>query len=542
MKKKKMFHYSIVLLTTLLVLSGCSSKNSSGTSSNVLRIARDTDIKTLDGSLATDGMSFEVLKAFTEGLVDYDKDGVVIPRLAKSWDVSEDGLKYTFNLRDDAKWSNGDAVTAQDFVYSWQRTVDPNTKADYAMIIADAGIKNAAEITAGNVPVDELGVKALDDHTLELTLSATVPYLMELLTFPTFHPMNQKFVESKGDSYAKSKDDLVSNGPFVLTEWTPGNSWKLSKNEDYYDADSIKIDGIDYKVLSDYQTAALEFDKGNLDKTKISSELVSRYNTNDAYTKQPLGYLWFIAPNNDNPDLQNKDLRLALAYAIDRKHIVDDIMGDGSLAAEFIVPVGLATGPDGKDFRDSSDTFLAYDKAKAQAHLDAAKSALGKSDFKFELLIEDSQESKTNAEAIQADLNELDGLNIEITTVPKKDRLDRMKASNFELGLTRWGPDYADPYTFMGSLFVTGTPYNYQNYSNADYDALIAKTAPGGDLSTDAEARWQAFKDAEKLLLDEAGVIPIWQSSDALLINPKVSGIELHVVGMPSFRNVVIAD
>lgn len=542
MKKKKMFRYSVLLFTSLLVLSACGSKDPATRSGNVLRIARDTDIKTLDGSLATDGMSFEILKTFTEGLVDYDKDGVVISRLAKSWDISADGLTYTFKLRDDAKWSNGDPVTAHDFVYSWQRTVDPQTKADYAMIIADAGIKNAAEITAGNVPVSELGVKAVDDHTLELSLSATVPYLMELLTFPTFHPMNEKFVTEKGANYAKSKDDLVSNGPFVLTEWTPGNSWKLTKNKDYYGAEATKIDGIEYKVLSDYQTAALEFDKGNIDMTKISSELVSRYNANDAYTKQPLGYLWFIAPNNDNPDLKNKDLRLALGYGIDRKHIVDDIMGDGSIAAEFVVPVGLSTGPDGKDFRDSSDKYLQYDKDKAQKHLNDAKTALNKTDFKFELLIEDSQESKTNAEAIQADLNELDGLTIEITTVPKKDRLDRMKASNYELGLTRWGPDYADPFTYMGTLFVTGTAYNYQNYSNAEYDAMVAKTAPGGELSTDSVARWQTFKDAEKLLLSEAGVVPIWQSSDALLVNPKVKGIEMHVVGLPSFRNVVIAD
>lgn len=542
MKKKNKFRYSILLLTSLLVLSACGKSDPGGSSDKVLRIARDTDIKTLDGSLATDGMSFEVINAFTEGLVAYDKDGVVVSRMAKSWTISDDGLTYTFALRDDAKWSNGDAVTANDFVYSWQRTVDPSTKAEYAIIIADAGIKNAAEITAGDLPATDLGVKAVDDHTLEVTLSAAVPFFMELITFPTFNPLNEEFVKSKGADYAKSPEGLISNGPFVLTKWVPGSSWSLDKNATYYDADAVKLNGIQYKVLSDYQTAALEFDKGTIDFTKISSELVTRYKDSEAFNKQPLGYVWYIAPNHENEELANADLRLALGYGVDRKHVVDDIMGDGSLAADFIVPVGLATGPDGKDFRDTSARFLTYDKATAQAHLDKAKTALSKTEFKFDLLIEDSQESRTNAEAIQADLNELDGLTISITTLPKSERLDRMKAGNFELGLTRWGPDYADPYTFLGTLFITDSPYNYANYSNPEYDALIAKTSPGGELSTNAEERWATFKKAEAVLLDEAGVVPIWQSSDAQLISPKVTGIEQHVVGMTSYRNVVIAD
>lgn len=543
MKEKKRFRYLIMLLASVFVLSACSSKDKpSGAGDKVLHIVKDTDIKTLDGSLATDGISFEVLTAMTDGLIAYDKDGVVVPRIAKDWTISDDGLTLTFNLRDDAKWSNGDAVSANDFVYSWRRTVDPATKAEYALIIADAGIKNAAAITAGDLPVTDLGVAADGDHTLVVTLSASVPYILELLTFPTFYPMNEKFVTEKGDSYAKSKDDLISNGPFVLTEWTPGSSWALAKNADYYDADAVKIDGLDFKLLSDYQTAALEFDNGKVDFTKISSDLVSRYKGKDEFKQQPLGFLWYIAPNQSKPEFQNADLRLALGYAIDRDHIVNDIMADGSLAADYVVPVGLAVGPDDKDFRDTADRYLTFDLVKAQEHLDKAKEALGKSSFEFDLLIEDSQESRTNAEAIQADLAELDGLSIKITTLPKSERLDRMKAGDYELGLTRWGPDYADPYTFLGTLFTKDSPYNYARYDNPAFDTLVLKTGAGGELSTDPAARWQAFKDVEKILLDEAGIIPIWQSSDALIQSKRVSGIEMHVVGITSYRNVVIAD
>lgn len=540
MKKK----YLLVLLVALLTLSACGNKddNNKGNGDKVLRIAKDTAVKTLDNSLATDGMSFEVMENFVDGLIDYNAEGEIIPRLAETWDASDDGLVYTFKLREDALWSNDQPVTAHDFVYAWQRVVNPDTNAEYAILFEDAGFVNAAEITAGQADVEDLGVKALDDFTLEVTLIDSVPYFLEFLTFPIFNPLNEAFVTEQGDNYAKSPEGLLSNGPFVLTEWVPGSSLTFDKNDKYVDADTVHLDRIEYKILSDYQTAALEFDNGGIDYAKISSDLVDRYVDGDAFEKVKSGFVWYVSPNQDREDMANADLRLALAYAIDRDHIVDEIMGDGSLAAEYIVPAGLATGPDGKDFRETSERFLAYDVDKAKDHLDKAKAALGKDAFELELLIEDSEESRTNAEAIQSDLNELDGVNITITTVPKSERLDRMRAGDFDLGLTRWGPDYADPFTYLGTLFPTGTPYNQANYSNADYDALLKTLGVGGALSQEPEARWAAFKDAEAILLNEAGVIPVWQSSEAVIINPKVKGIEFHVVGMTTYRNVTIED
>lgn len=546
MKRK----YLLVLLVGLLALSACGNNNQAddeevsenGTDSKVLRIAKDTAVKTLDNSLATDGMSFDVMENFIDGLIDYDADGKIIPRVAKEWEMDDSGTVYTFHLRDDAVWSNDDPVTAHDFVYAWQRVVDPATNAEYGMLLGDAGVKNAVEINAGDLPLEDLGVKALDDYTLEVTLEDTVPYFLEFITFPIFNPLNEKFVSEQGDKYAQSPEGLLSNGPFVLTDWVPGSSLALDKNDKYVDADTVMIDRVEYKILSDYQTAALEFDNGKIDYAKVSSDLVSRYVDNPAFDKVPSGFVWYIAPNQDKEHLANADLRLALAYALDRGHLVDDIMGDGSLAAEYIVPAGLAVGPDGKDFRETSDTFLAYDFVKAEEHFEKAKTALGKDSLELELLIEDSEESRTNAEAIQSDLNQLDGLEVTITTVPKSERLDRMRAGDFDLGLTRWGPDYADPFTYLGTLFPTGVTYNQSNYSNADFDALIEKLGVGGELSGAPEERWQGFKDAETILLNEAGVIPVWQSSDAIIINPKVKGIELHVVGMPTYRNVTIED
>lgn len=539
MKKKVL----LILLVAIMTLSACGSSDEKATDGKkVFRIAKDTAVKTLDTSLATDGMSFDVMENFVDGLVDYDAEGKIMPRAAESWEKSEDGLVYTFKIREDAVWSNGDPVTANDFVFNWQRVVDPATAAEYAVLIIDAGIKNAEAVNTGELDKDELGVKALDDKTLEVTLEDTVPYFLEFITFPIFNPLNEKFFNEAGSEYAKTPEGLISNGPFVITEWTPGSSITLEKNETYVDADDVKIDGVEYKIISDYQTAALEFDNGKLDYAKVSSDLVDRYENKGNLEKMALGYLWYIAPNQLNEDLANADLRLALGHAVDRDHLVDDIMGDGSLAAEYIVPKGLAVGPDGEDFRKAGGTYQTYDIDKANEHLEKAKAALNKDAFELDLLIEDSEEARTNAEAIQSDLQALEDVTVTITTVPKSERLDRMREGDYDLGLTRWGPDYADPYTYLGTLFTTGATYNQARYSNADYDALIEKLGVGGELADQPEARWEGFVEAEKILLEEAGVIPVWQSSEAFVVSDRVDGIELHVVGMPSYRNVTIEE
>ena len=540
---KKIFSKILLIALSLLLFVACSSNGGTKTSdSKILKVAKDTDIISLDTSIATDGLSFEIIKTFTDGLVEYDANGVIVPLIALEWSSNEDGTVWTFKLREDATWSNGDPVTAHDFVFSWRRAVDPATASEYAVIVIDAGIANAAKINAGELPKEELGVKALDDYTLEVTLEGAVPYFLQLMNFGTFNPLNEKFVTEQGANYATSPETLISNGPFVLTSWNKGNSWTVTKNENYYDADSIKIDGIEFVLRQDYATSTLEFDSGSVHVTKISSDLITKYVDGDAFNIFPIGYVWYIAPNHNKPELQNANLRLAFAYAIDSEHIVTNIMKDGSLAANYIVPVGLATGPDGKDFRDTSSTYLNYDLDLAKEYWEVAKTELGISSITLSLLIEDSEESKTNAEQIQSDLQQLDGVTITIETVIKSVRLDRMRAGDYDLGLTRWGPDYADPFTYLGTLFPTGTNYNYSQYSNADYDALVAKTAPGGEFATDEMERWLAFKELEAILLNEAGVIPIWQSGEAILISPNVTGIEYHVVGTTSYRNVVIAD
>ncbi len=532
----------ILLSLVILVLAvGCSTPKSDV--EQVLRIAKDNDVASLDTNVATDGLSFEVIKTFTEGLMEYDKDGNIVEGVATKYDVSTDGTVYTFTLRDNAKWSNGDKVTAADFVFSWRRLVDPAMATEYSYMAEAIMIKNASAIIKGEKPLTDLGVKAVNDTTLEVTLETAVPYFIQLMTFPVFHPLNEKFVTEKGDAYAKSADALLSNGPWTVTEWTEGTKIRVEKNKTYWNADKINLEAIEFLFIKDYQTAALSFENGDVDIAKISSDLVDRYKDDDFFYTNELGYTWYVAPNQLNDTLKNENLRLALALSFDKAYITDTILHDGSKVADYIVPVGLATGPDGKDFRDGAETFLSFDKAKALEYWNAAKTELGVTSLTLELLVDDAADTKAVAEFLQTEWKtNLPGLNVTIQVQPKKNRLQLMRDGTFQLGLTRWGPDYADPFTYLGDLFQTGVNYNYGRFSDAEYDALIQTTAPGGSLSTKAQERWDALHEAEAVLLEQAGILPAWQSGEALLINTKVSGFEYHVVGQPSYRNVVIAE
>ena len=534
--------FLMIFVFSIVTLAACSGDSES--SGKILKVAKDTELASMDQHIATDGLSFEVIAATIEGLYTSDADGNAIPAIAKSYDVSEDGLVYTFHLREDAKWSNGDPVTANDFVYAWRRLVDPNTASEYAFIMDVAGVKNAASVNAGEASLEELGVKAVDDSTLEVTLALPVPYFLQLMTFPSFFPMNEAFVTEKGADYAQSPDGLLANGPFKMTEWTQGHSFKVEKNDSYYDKDNVNIDGIEYKIMKDSQTAALEFESGNLDVVRLAGEIVDLYKENEAFTLIHEGYLWYIAPNEQVEELQNVNLRQALGRAVNKEQLTETVLNDGSTVANFIVPVTLATGPDGKDFRETSpNDYMTYDVEVAQEYWEKAKQELGIETLTLELLFEDTDSMKKCAEFIQSELQtNLPGLTIELKSQPKKNRLELMRAGDYQLGITRWGPDYADPTTYL-DMFITGGSNNYPNYSSEEYDTLMNSIGKG-DLVYDIEARWEAMKEAEQLLIaEDAAALPMYQQGNTYLIDQQVKGIETHSVGVPFiYKNVTIEE
>ena len=550
MKKIKQL-LSLVLVSALslgLISCGNSSTSSGGTSSgdsnqsastdgaasqssDSLKVHIDVEVASMDPQIATDGTSFEVLAAVTEGLFSVDEAGSPIKALADTVEKSEDGLKYTITLKD-AKWTNGIPVTANDFVFAWKRLVDPNVASEYAFIVGIAGIKNADAIASGEMDLDELGVVAKDDKTLEIELDTPVPFFESLMSFPSFLPVNEEFFNQCGDSFATSPDTILCNGPFKVTSYEPAATIiELVKNEDYWDADAVSLSGIKYQVIKDAQQTMLAYQNGDLDVATLSGEQVEQFQGDSEFNNIMAGYLWYISPNQTVAGLENENLRKALAMSFDKDAIVNNILKDGSIVADFAVPTLLATGPDGKDFREGSKTYLSYDKAKALEYFEKAKSELGKDSFAYTMIVEDTEAAQNVAQFIQAEIQTtLPGVTINLEVMPKKNRVERMQEGTFELGLTRWGPDYADPMTYL-DMWTTDSSNNYGFWSNPDYDAVI-QSAKKGELALDVEKRWEALKEAEAVVMDEAVIFPVYQKGNAVMIKSNVSGIEFHSVGI----------
>ena len=513
------------------MLAGCGSGASASagsaaasetTDTSSITIAIDADLNTMDHHIATDGTSFNMQTMCLAGLAEKDENGQAQPDLAESWDISDDGLVYTFHLRDGIKWSNGDPVTANDFVFAWRRLADPATASEYNFILSSIHVLNADEVIAGEKDLSELGVAAPDDSTFVVTLSLPCSFMLSLMGFPSFFPLQQKFFEAEGDQYAQSIDDMLYCGPYTMTDWQTGNQYTFTKNPDYWNADHIYTDTVTFKFLQDTQTALLEFESGNIDFVKIASEQVDSYKDTEGFFNYLQGFSWRMDFNFENAALQNKDLREAISKALDRKAIAENVLKDGSVPAEGFIPVKFAYGPDGVDFRETAEDLIVEDVSEAQAAYEKAKAALG-GDAVVTLLYEDSESCKAVAENIQQQLEtNLPGLTVNMDLEPKKTRLQLMKDHDYEIGLTRWGPDYEDPQTFM-DLFKSDTPGYTGTYSNPEYDGLLDKAETGEDAA-DPAARWADMIAAEKVLLDDYACVPVYQNGGAMMINPKVSG------------------
>ncbi len=498
-----------------------------------LKVMLETPVESLDPQQSTDGTSFEIIADYTDGLTQMDADGQAVPAIAESWETSEDGLTWTFHLREDAKWSNGEPVTAKDFVFAWQRAVDPDVASEYAYMLSDIGqVKNAAEIIDGTMDKSELGVTAVDDYTLEVQLVAPVSYFTSLMYFPTFYPVNEDFFNTCADTFATSPETTLSNGAFILDTYEPAaTEFHLTKNPDYYDADSIQLAGLDYQVIQDSQTALMSFQNGELDMTLVNGDQVDQVQDDPAFTAVGAGYLWYVTPNIAGvEELQNDNIRKALTFAIDREAITTDVLKDGSKPTFTAVPMDFAAGPDGSDFSADQEKFsdvCAYDTEKALEYWNKGLEELGVDSLEFEMVVDSDDAPQKVATVLQEQWQTaLPGLTINIKVEPKKQRVQDLQDGTYELGLTRWGPDYADPMTYLG-MWVTNNSNNYGLWSNEEYDNIIAECTTG-ELAMDAEKRWERMYDAEKIVMDESVIFPLYTQCNAEMISTKVTGVEHH--------------
>lgn len=492
---------------------GCGSKDTETTATTGGSLDKDQTLNltlkgepsTLDMSQATDEGSFSVAGQIMEGLTRLDKDGnKVLPGVAKSWKVSADGLTYTFDLRDDAKWSNGDAVTAHDFEFAWKRTLDPNTKSQYAFMVA--WIKGGQAYNESKGKAEEVAITAKDDKTLEVTLDSPKSYFLQQLAFPVYYPQNEKFVKAQGDKYGADTDKVLSNGPFKLTKWGHDQDMALVKNDTYWDKDAVKLTNINFAMVTDSGAKMNLFESGQVDSIPLVREQIELFKDSKELATKKKMTSWYVQYNQRVKALTSAKVRQALTYAIDAKAFAEVTLGNGSVEATGLTPWAVGDGQGNEYVKSLGDLINRKDNAaKAKDLLAEGLKEVGESSFpKIKFLTSDGTTSRKQAEFIQEQWRKNLGIEIELEPVPSKLRFKRSADHDFDIVESGWSPDYNDAMSYL-EMWTSDSDFNESGWKNAAYDDLIkqAKAEP------DPKKHTQLEQDAEKLLMKEMPIGPL---------------------------------
>lgn len=527
---------SLVLVT---VLAACGKHNSQSSgngkyaSSQVLNLSYPSSLDSIDiSNISGYGSTGNIF----ESLYRLGKNGSITPGLAKSTKVSKDGKTYTFTIRN-AKWSDGSKITAQDFVYSWKRTVTPATKSQYAYLFS--GVKNADEIVAGKKSPSTLGVKAQGEHTFIVTLDKPITYFKKLMTYPLFGPISEKAVKKWGSKYATKAQYMLYSGPFKLTGWTgTNNSWQFVKNNQYWDKKAVHLQKINYTVNESTTTTLNLFQEKKLDLTQLASEQVKNMKSSSDYTTYPYSITAFLVYNFQDSNatikkaLNNAKIRQAISLSINRKTLVKNVIGDASTVSKTFVPQDLVKdAKTGKDFADESTVknSTSYNKALAQKLWKQGLKETGIKKLSIQLLASNDEPNKPISQYLKSALEKnLDGLTVNLSNIPSKVASSRAQSGDFDLYLSGWGADFNDPISHL-QIMTNNSGYNYGKYNSSTYNALVNK-AQNQDAN-DTSARWQDMINAEKTIMKDQGITPLYQTVYSYLQNPKVKGIIHNTAG-----------
>jgi oligopeptide transport system substrate-binding protein len=559
------------ILAAGLLLSACSTyqtDNSSGTESTQSNSAESSaantdaasaetnnpkeitlvlsqELNTIDPKSGVDSNSSSAMNNIYEGLYRLDEGARPYPAgAAELPQISADGLVYTIKLNQAAQWSNGAKITADDYVYGWSRAVSAENAAENLHFYTY--LKNADEIISGEKNISELGIRALDDYTLEITLKAPISYFTSLLVSPPFFPLNREYVEDQGNLYASDSDHSIYNGPFVLTEFSGpgiGADWAYLKNDSYWDKDNVHIDRINIKIIKETATAMSLFGTGEVDQIGISGEYAQNEINSPAFVAANASTLVFIGYNAENEIFKNKNAREAISLLIDREAVANSLLGDGSAPANGITPYSIHANPTtGQDFAETLGVELKTDVARAKELWAAARSELGLTgEVTIEFPTFESDRMKTVGAYIQGVVEEnLEGVKVNLNVLPVSVFIDTARNGNFTMFMCTWSPDFSDA-TSLLELFETDGGSNWSRYSNPQYDTLL-KSA-NVDFAADAEKRFEKLQEAERFILDDFGVAPIFYQSSALLRNPKLKGIIYHTTyPIYDYKNAYLED
>lgn len=542
--KKRIVTIVLAAMLAVASLAGCSvpkedaasNKSEADTESGkkVVRYAIQEEPPTLDPQLSNSMYVTTMTYHLFDGLY-RNNNGKAEPAGAESYDLSDDGLTYTFHIRKGAKWSDGKEVTANDFAYGFQRLVDPATASPGAYM-ADC-IKNGKKVNAGEVSMDEFGVKVVDDYTLDITLEYPCAYFPGMLSTAAFLPARKDIVEKYGQDFAATADQNVYNGPFVLADWAHGDKLVLKKNDNYWDKDAVKLDEVDVSVVAEQTTQVGMYESGDLDYVELPDEMVSGYSDAKSFYNGSVRYLQLNLKANEY--FANADFRKAMNEALDRTEFNELVYaGLSEPQTRFVLPV--VSGADG-DYGDEFplDALSAKsDTDTAKADLQKAMDTLGVTDpasITLKVSCVDDDTNRKAAEVIQEQLQKNLGIKVEVDQQPYKQLYENLDANNFEMMFTGWTPDYSDPVSYL-ELFQSQAGYNHCQYSSQAYDDALA----AAQKALDPKERMGHLLDAETIFCEDLPCIPLIVQKKSYLISDKLTGFDPYFVG--TNLNYIYAD
>lgn len=538
--KKNWFAKAAASVTCLAMLVGCGSGGSAG--ANEITINLGAEPPEMDSILTTSSGSMNVLRHCVEGLVSLDANDEAVPGMAESWDVSEDQKTYTFHLRKGAKWSNGEEVTAKDFVFAWNQHFNARTGAPYAStwMTKIAGAEDIFNATAEKVdPKDEksdykmaeadipkymeehAGWKAIDDYTFQVTFTGPFQYAVVLMAFPSFFPVNKTAYDAAGgnNNYGTDADKLAYNGPFTITSWAHEDSIVLEKNPDYWNAENIKLDKITMRMIGQETTAINEFNNGSIDMIGLTGDNIKQFKNAQGFDD---GGAWYFEFNSKVNPFNNAKVRKALTLGVDAQAMIDTIVKNDSKVATTFTPPAVAQGEFTEYCGDLFKHITNNDYSEAKALLEEGlkEEGLTVAEFSPELLCDDSSAAKQQAEFLQAQLKEHLGVTLNIRQVTYNARLDAMDQGDFEIVFAGWSPDYNDPMTYL-DMWVTGNGNNHGKWSNAEYDKIIKEASQ----IADKEAYYAKLKEAEEILAEECPIGFIYDRQTSYVTSDRLKGV-----------------
>ena len=499
-----------------------SDSNTGG--EKVLFLNNGNEPTSFDPSIGFDSVSWDPLNNLMEGLVRLDANLEPKEAMAEKIDISDDGLTYTFTLRD-AQWTNGDPVTAGDFVYGWLHMLNPET-ASYSAFLATGYIEGAQAYNEGSGDAAGVAIKAIDDKTFEVKLISPFDGFLSMITLPTFFPVNEKVATATPDWFANA-DTFVGNGPFKLTTWNHEEKMTFEKNETYWDNDAVQLDRIEWAMVNDSNTSYQMYQTGELDIAGIPSSLADTLLNDPEAIIYDMAGTHFYRFNVTKEPFTNKKIRQAFSYAINAQEIVDYVVKTGNKVANGFVSYGFK-GPDGKDFRDTQGSLISFDAEKAKQLLAEGMAEEGWDTLPaVELSYNTSDTLKSVAETMQSQLKQVLGVDLTIQNSEWAVFREDQVALKLQFSRSTFGHDYADPINALENFTSDNDAMNRTGWKNAEFDELIKKAR----AEVDAQTRWNYLLEAEKILIEEAPLVPLYFYNGSALQKSNVKNIIRPVVG-----------